>query len=38
MVKMSFKEFAFRLRMVKVFGWRGAFDRKFLGYGKTGKW
>ena len=27
------KEFFWRLRLVKIFGWRGAFDRKFIKFG-----
>ena len=27
------KEFFWRLRLVKTFGWRGAFDRKFIRLG-----
>lgn len=27
------KEFIQRLKMVKYFGWRGAFDKKFIRFG-----
>ena len=29
------KEFFYRLKWVKVVGWRGAFDRKFIKFGPS---
>lgn len=29
------KEFFYRLKWVKVVGWRGAFDRKFIKFGHS---